>query len=68
MADGPLYPDVTVPLSELDANAFVLMGATMKALRRAKVAPSEIERFAVEARSGDYNHVVQTIMAWVETE
>lgn len=64
---GPLYPEVTVPLSDLEGNAFVLIGVTMRQLRRGGVERSEIERFQAAAASGDFDHVLQTIMAWVET-
>jgi len=28
----------------------------------------EIDSFSNEARSGDYNHLLQTVMSWVDTE
>ena len=61
------YPDITVPLSNEDGNAFAIIGRVRKALRRAKVADTEIEAFSKEASSGDYDHVLQTTMRWVET-
>lgn len=63
----PLYPDVEVQLTGLDGNAFVLMGAVSKALRRAGAVPEEIIRFRDEATSGDYDHLLQTCMRWVRT-
>lgn len=63
----PRYPEVHVPLTELDGNVFVLMGATCSALRRAGATDAEITEFTDEAKSGDYDHALQTIMAWVET-
>lgn len=59
------YPDVEVELSEMDGNAFVLMGAVSKALRRADVSTSEIDEFRTEAMSGDYDNLLQTCMRWV---
>lgn len=59
------YPDVEVELSEMDGNAFVLMGAVSKALRRADVSASEINEFRTEAMSGDYDNLLQTCMRWV---
>lgn len=61
----PHYPDVTVPLSGEDGNGFFIIGRTMKALRRAGIGGEEIARFKNEASSGDYDHLIQTVMRWV---
>lgn len=63
----PKYPDVTVPLTELDGNAMVLIAKTRQALRRHGVDNAELDEFSKEATSGDYDNVLQTIMRWVET-
>jgi hypothetical protein len=60
------YPNVEVQLSGEDGNAFAIIGRVTKALRRAGVPPEEIEQYRSESMSGDYDHVVQTAMAWVE--
>jgi hypothetical protein len=62
----PRYPDVEVQLSCEDGNAFVIVGRVQRALRRAGVSHEEIRAFANEAMSGDYDHVLQTCMKWVE--
>lgn len=62
------YPDITVDLSGEDGNAFSILGRVRRALRRAGVANDEIETFSNEATSGDYDHLLQTVMKWVETE
>ncbi len=62
----PKYPDVEVELSSGSGNAVILMRKVKKALRRAGVSPEEVEEFAAEAMSGDYDHVIQTCMAWVD--
>ena len=36
-----------------------------KALRRAKVPKAEIDAFMAEATSGDYDHLLATVMATV---
>lgn len=64
--NGPKYPDVTVPLSGLDGNAGSMIGRTKDALRRANADASEIAEFSSDAYSGDYDHVLQTIMKWVD--
>jgi Domain of unknown function (DUF4314) len=62
----PRYPDVQVQLSGEDGNAFAILGRTAAVLRQAGVPPEEIDIFFAEATSGDYDHLLQTIMAWVD--
>jgi len=62
---NPKYPDVNVVLVGEDGNAFFILGKVMKALRRADVSPEEISEFQKEATSGDYDHLLQTTMQWV---
>ena len=64
----PRYPDVQVQLSGEDGNAFAILGRTAAALRAAGVPHEEIEEFFAEATSGDYDHLLQTTMAWVDWE
>lgn len=59
------YPEIDVQLSGTDGNAFAIIGAVRKALRSAGVTPSEVAEFTNEATSGDYDHVLQTCMRWV---
>jgi hypothetical protein len=59
-------PEVQVPLSGEDANAFAILGRTAAALRKARVAQEEIDGFFAEATSGDYDHLLRTTMAWVD--
>lgn len=60
------YPDVTVQLSGEDGNAFAILAAVQRALRRAGIDEDEVSAFLTEAKSGDYDHLLQTAMAWVE--
>ena len=62
----PRYPEVQVQLSGQDGNAFAILGRTAKALRQAGVPQEEIDSFFAEATSGDYDHLLQTTMAWVD--
>ena len=62
------YPHVKFSLSESDGNAFMIIGGVRKAMRRAGVPNEEIEAFSKEASSGDYDHVLQTVMKTVETD
>jgi Domain of unknown function (DUF4314) len=64
----PRYPEIQVQLSGQDGNAFAILGRTAAALRAAGVPQDEIDAFFAEATSGDYDHLLQTTMAWVECE
>ena len=61
------YPEIVVQLSGEDGNAFFIIGRVSKALRRAGVSTAEIDEFAKDAMSGDYDRVLQTAMKWVKT-
>jgi hypothetical protein len=62
----PRYPNVKVKLTGTDGNAFAVMGAVTKAMRRVGASPDEIALFRKEATSGDYNKLLQTAMQWVD--
>jgi len=62
----PRYPEVYVQLSGTDGNAFAIIGTVQRELKRAGVRPAELAEFVQEATSGDYDHVLQTAMRWVE--
>ena len=59
------YPDIEVQLSGQDGNAFMIIGLVRKALRRGDVPQDEIDKYTEEATSGDYDHLLQTSMKWV---
>jgi len=60
-----IYPEVEVKLISNDGNAFAVIGAVRKAMRRAKIDPDKIKEFETDAMSGDYNNVLRTCMKWV---
>ena len=62
----PKYPDVHVPLTGENGNAFALMGAVVRELKRAKVSTEVIEQFKKEATASDYDHLLQTVLKWVD--
>ena len=62
----PKYPDVTVTLVGQDGNAFAIIGRVRQALCLAGVPDEEIRGFTAEATAGDYDHLLQTVMKWVE--
>lgn len=66
MKTKPKYHNVRLRVSALDSNALCIVGAACAALRKAGVRSGEIEAFASDALSGDYNHVLRTTMGWVK--
>ena len=62
---GPKYPNITVELSEVNGNAFSIIGAVLREMR-GKVAVEEIDKFQTEAMSGDYDNLLRTCMKWVD--
>ena len=61
----PKYPYVSVNWSNIDGNAFSLIGSVVKGLRKAKVDPVQITEFRQEALSSDYDNVMDTCARWV---
>lgn len=62
----PKYPDVHVLLSGRDGNAFAILGTVQAAMRKADVPRAEIDAFMKEAMSGDYDHLLQTVLRTVD--
>jgi hypothetical protein len=59
------YPEIEVQLTGQDGNAYAIMGAVQKALRKAEVPKEQIDEYLKESMSGDYNHLLRTAMSWV---
>ena len=71
MSQGPTqprYPDICVQLTGEDGNAFAILGRTTHALREAGLDKDEIDQYYAEATAGDYDHLLQTTMRWVDCE
>jgi len=64
--NGPKYPHIHVTLTGRDGNAFAVLGAVNAALKRAGIDKAERDAFFAEATAGDYDHLLQTAMRWVE--
>lgn len=64
---SPQYPDVHVDLVGEDGNAFAIIGRVTKAMKRAGHTEAAAE-FSKEAMSGDYNHLLRTVMAYVTVD
>lgn len=47
-----------------DGNAFAIMGRFRKAAREAEVPPAVIDAVLAEARTSDYDHLLQTFLPW----
>lgn len=61
-------PQVCLNLVGIDGNAFAILGAFQKAARQQGVAKTEVDEVVKEATSGDYNHLLVTIMEHTYTE
>lgn len=64
-SNEPKYPDVTVQLTGEDGNAFAILGAVGRALRRAGHGDA-VDAFMAEATSGDYDNLLATAMRYVD--
>lgn len=60
------YPHVHLKLVGEDGNTFAILGRLQRALRRAEVPADEIKAVMDEAMSGDYDHLLQTVMQTVD--
>ena len=58
--------DIQVQLIGKDGNAFAVMGAVQRALRKAGASKEEINQYLKDAMSGDYDNLLRTTMDWVE--
>lgn len=62
---GPKYPMLSIESSQ---NTSLMIGRVRKVLLRHGVSYEEIAEFTHDARSGDADHALQTIMGWVDVE
>jgi hypothetical protein len=62
----PKYPDVEVQLTGKDGNIFTIVGGVVRAMRRADVPDTEINKFEEEvAHCGGCDNALQIVMHWV---
>jgi len=59
--------NITVRLVGEDGNAFAIIGKVSQALKRGG-HPELVKEFQNEAMSGDYDHLLQTAMEYVDVE
>ena len=62
----PKFPDIRVKIIGEDGNAFSILAAVRRGLKRAEVENTVIDEFVEDATSGDYNHLLKTVTEWVE--
>jgi hypothetical protein len=49
---------------DIDGNTFSILGTFKKAAKKAGWSKEDIDKVTKEAMSGDYDHVIQTIMKY----
>jgi hypothetical protein len=64
----PKYANVSVTLTGNDGNAFSILARVQRAMKAAGIGEEEVGQFRTEAISGDYDHLLQTVMKWVSTD
>lgn len=62
------YPNIKVQLEGRNGNAFSILGAARKAMRENGLDDDEIKKYTDEATSGDYDHLIQTTMLWLNVD
>ena len=60
--------DIEVDLSKVDGNAYGVLAAVDRALRKAGAPQSDRDEYQREAKSGDYDHLIDTTMKYVGIE
>ncbi len=58
------YPQVKIKLVGEDGNAFSILGRCKNAMRKAKIPEAEQKVMLDEAMSGDYDHLLATVMKY----
>jgi hypothetical protein len=62
----PKFPRIHVDLVGEDGNAMAILGRVVKAMKRAGCTPMEISEYHTEATSGNYDHLLDVTMRWVD--
>jgi len=65
---GTDIPKPSVELIGRDGNAYAILGAVSRALRKAGCKKEVVDAFMAEAMSGDYNNLLVTAARYVEVE
>jgi hypothetical protein len=67
-SDAAQRPRPRVELVGRDGNAYAILGRALKALRDAGWSKPERDAFLAEATSGDYDHLLGTVMKYLDVE
>ena len=59
------YPNVKVKLTGQDGNAFMILGLTARAMRKAGLTSDQVKEYQTEAMAGDYDHLLATTTQYV---
>ena len=62
------HPDITISMVDEDGNAFAIIGRVHREMRRAGLSQAERDAFTKEATSGDYDHLLVTVMRWFDVQ
>lgn len=62
------YPHIKVNIIGQNGNAFCILGICQRAMEQANCSQQEIDAFNKEAKSGDYNHLLATVMNYFDVE
>ena len=57
-----------VKLIGIDGNAFAILGRVKRALAEAGYSREDVAKYVAEATAGDYDHLLQVTMNWVDVE
>ncbi len=55
-------------LAGVDGNAFMVLGAALKAAKKAQWTQEQIDTYKTEAMKGDYDNFLQVTMKYFEVE
>jgi hypothetical protein len=54
-----------IDLSVIDGNAYAIMGAAQRILKKAGATPEELSEYLKESMSGDYTNLIATVNKWL---
>jgi len=60
------YEKPKVKLIGNDGNAFFILGQVKKAMKKAGASEDELVQYVQEATTGDYNHLLQVSMEYID--
>lgn len=68
MSNTPIYPHITVDLSDAEARTYlVIRFRTIRAMEKGGVPLEEREKFLAEVRGKDHTDLIDAVKRWVST-